>query len=163
MTAPPFLVPLGPETLAGLGIPGGWPYGLADQVRFGEIDGLGHVNHLAYLRWFESLRVAYLRDYGVTNLDGQGPGVVVRQVQAAYHQPMFLGETYVATTRTTALGRTSFTMAFAVWTPPWGGALRPKLEGEAVMVYLGREGGPKAPIPDDVRDRLVARDGAAAR
>jgi len=57
----PFLTPLDVAQLRASHIPEPWSYGIADRVRFGEIDVLGHVNNAAYLRWFENLRIQYLR------------------------------------------------------------------------------------------------------
>ena len=57
MTGLPYLVPLGPDALAAQGIPPHWRFGMADRVRFTEIDALNHANHTTYLRWFEMLRV----------------------------------------------------------------------------------------------------------
>lgn len=55
----PFLTPLSPEQLRAAGVPDGWSFGMADIVRFHELDALNHVNNVAYFRWFETLRIPY--------------------------------------------------------------------------------------------------------
>ena len=154
MDIPRFLVPLDGPALAAAGIPGGWPFGMADRVRFSEIDALDHVNHTAYLRWFESLRVHYARDYGVTAYDGTGPQVVLKGLEAAYHAPMFLDEDYIVTARTVSFRRTSFRMHYAVFAPEI------RVEGWALVVLLGPDGTGRTPLDDAVKARFTERDGA---
>ena len=150
----PFLTPLTRAQLDGYGIPPDWPFGMADRVRFSEIDALDHVNHTAYLRWFESLRVLYMRDRGISPYDGTGPLVVLKSVTMDYRREMYLGEEYVVTARTARLRRSSIEMHYAVFAPDLRG------EGTAVIVFLDRESGGKHPLTDAQRDRLVALDGA---
>lgn len=154
MTSLPFLTRLSPGDLADQAIPSHWPYGMFDRVRFSEIDGLGHVNHLAYLSWFEAIRVHYLRDYGVTNLNDADPSVVVKSLDVAYHAPMFLSDTYIVTARTTEFRRTSFTMAYGVWSPTL------KVEGTAVIVQVAPHSTEKWPLSEAVKTMFKEKDGA---
>lgn len=156
MSTPPFLTRLSSQDLAAEGIPEGWSYGMADRVRFSEIDGLGHVNHLAYLTWFEAIRVHYLRDYGISRLDGNGPSVVVKSLDAAYHAPMFLSDRYIVTARTTQFRRTSFTMTYGVWSPTL------KVEGTALIVQVAPHSTEKLPLSETVKATLRGRDNAVA-
>ena len=150
----PFLTPLDAPALAGAGIPDIWRFGMADRVRFAELDALNHVNHTAYLRWFEMLRVHYVRAYGISPYDGSGPDLVLRAIDAAYHAPMHLGEDYIVTARTLSLRRSSFRMGYAVFAPDC------RVEGTAVIVQLARGTSDKLPLADHIRARLVATDGA---
>jgi hypothetical protein len=62
----PYVSPLGQSQLAAAGLEGHWVLGHRDKVRFSEIDQLNHVNNVAYLRWFEVLRVRYFVMWGMT-------------------------------------------------------------------------------------------------
>lgn len=154
----PYISRLDRDGLGAAGIPEPWSYGYADRVRFSEIDGLGHVNHLAYLSWFETMRVHYVRDYGITRLEQGDASVVVKGLDAAYHAPMYMLQDYLVTARTVNFRRTSFTMAYGVWTP-LDGTPACVAEGTALMVFLDPSG-VKAPLSDAVREALVTRDGA---
>jgi acyl-CoA thioester hydrolase len=68
--------PIDAPGLRALGIPAPWAFGLADRVRFAEIDALGHVNNTAYLTWFESFRLPYLKARGVTDYGPESPRLV---------------------------------------------------------------------------------------
>lgn len=146
--------PLSQSSLRDLGIPEPWRYGVADRTRFGELDALAHVSNVVYLRWFESFRVQYLRDYGLTDYaTATGPRMVLRQVQVDYLAEMKLSEDYVVTGRTASLRQNSCQMNYAVWS----GTLR--ATGSAVLVFLNADG-TKRPVPDELRRNMIARDGA---
>jgi acyl-CoA thioester hydrolase len=114
--------PIDATGLRALGIPAPWGFGLADRVRFAEIDALGHVNNTAYLTWFESFRLPYLKARKVTDYGPDSPRLVVKRASVDYRAEMFNGMDYVVTGRTRAFRTTSFTMEFAVWLPDPDGA-----------------------------------------
>ncbi len=152
----PYLIPLGAGDLAAYGVPPEWRYGMADRVRFSEIDALDHVNHTACLRWFESLRLPYCRDYGISRYNQTSPELVLKAVEARYHAPMFTSEDYVVTARTVSFRTSSFRMEYAVFAPDL------RTEGSAVVVLLQRDGGGRFELTYDMKRTFVERDGARA-
>jgi acyl-CoA thioester hydrolase len=148
--------PIDAPGLRALGIPEPWAFGLADRVRFAEIDALGHVNNTAYLTWFESFRLPYLEARGVTDYGPESPRLVLKRASVDYRAEMFNGMDYVVTGRTSAFRTTSFTMDFAVWLPdPQGAACA--ATGQAIVVLLNR--GRAGPFPDpDGRPPRLHRD-----
>ena len=131
----------------------GWPYGMADQVRFHELDALAHVNNVAYLRWFETLRVRYIQAYGMTSYTSEDPQLVVRAQSADYLAPMFQDEHYIVTTRARLLKTSSLIMDYAVFS---GGAI--KATGDAVIISLEQDGKTRRPHYTAARDTIIARD-----
>ncbi|NNF24483.1 MAG: acyl-CoA thioesterase [Rhodobacteraceae bacterium] len=152
----PMLTPLDRSQLRAAGVTEPWSYGIADMVRFYELDALNHVNNVAYLRWFETVRVRYMIDYGVSDFShgADTPQLVVRAATAEYLKPMFQNERYVVTARTAQMRSASFTMEYAVF----AGDLR--ATGTAVVVMMTPDGGAKMPLPQQVRDTFVRRDHA---
>ena len=151
----PFLTPLDAAALAARGVPPEWRFGMADRVRFAELDPLRHVNHAAYLAWFEMLRVHYVRDIGLSSYDlVTGLEIVLKAIDCQYHAPLHLGEDYVVTARTVGFRRTSFRMHYGVFAPDL------RVEGSALIVLLDRDSGQKTPIPEHVRTAFVTRDAA---
>jgi len=150
----PYLTPLTRALLDGAGVPPGWPFAIADRVRFSEIDALGHVNHTAYLRWFEQLRVLYLREWGISPYDGSGPIVVVKSLTMEYRREMFLAEDYVVAARTASFRRASFEMHYAVFAPDL------RAEGTAVIVLLDRAGAGRHALTEADMQRMREVDGA---
>jgi len=149
-------------SLRALGIPEPWIFGLADRVRFGELDAVGHVNHTAYLRWFESFRLPYLKARKVTDYGPTSPRLVLRSVAAHYMAEMGADVDYVVTGRTRAFRTTSFTMEFGVFLPTDAGDAQMTASGEAVVVLLRRDGRGRYPLPDAGRQAFVALDRARA-
>ena len=148
---PPFLTDLDADALGRAGADG-WPFGYLDRVRFGELDALGHVNNVAYLRWFETVRVRYLDAYGYFH--GTESQSVVRHVSCDYLAPIFGTPPVLLTGRTTLVKASSFVMEYACFAD----GLR--ATGTAVVISLGPDGRTRRDIPDEIRDRMVTRDGA---
>lgn len=144
--------------LRSLGIPAPWTFGLADRVRFSELDAIGHVNHTAYLRWFESFRLPYLGARQVTDYGPTSPRLVLREVRCQYRAEMGMNLDYVVTGRTSRFRTTSFTMDFAVWLP--GASAACTAEGSAVVVLLNRDAPGRYPIPRAGIEAFMAEDGA---
>jgi acyl-CoA thioester hydrolase len=151
--------PIDADGLRALGIPAPWTFGLADRVRFAEIDALGHVNNTAYMTWFESFRLPYLKARAVTDYGPDSPRLVIKRAAVDYRAEMFNEMDYVVTGRTRALRTTSFTMDFAVWLPDPAGAMC-TATGEAIVVLLNRDAPGRYPIPEAGRTAFIEIDGA---
>ena len=48
-----------------LNAPDGYRHSIPMEIRFADIDSLGHVNNAAYLTYMEQARLRYVRDVGV--------------------------------------------------------------------------------------------------
>ncbi|MGR3542227.1 MAG: acyl-CoA thioesterase [Hasllibacter sp.] len=90
----------------------GWALGWADSVRFAELDPLGHVNNVAYLAWYEALRVRHLMHAGLTAYRPEDPQFVVVALDATYRAEMKLHDDYVVATRCAKVGGSSFVMEY---------------------------------------------------
>ena len=132
----PYLTQLTADDLQQFGIDG-FSYGQADRVRFHELDSLNHVNNAVYASWFETLRVAYLQDYKLTNYSGTDadPMLVVRAQSLDYLKPVFQNEDYVMATRTVVLKPSSFIMDYALFCNT-----ELRATGRTVMVSLEQDG-----------------------
>lgn len=150
--------PLTTGEMARFGCEGTWPYGMADKVHFHELDSLNHVNNVVYFSWFETIRVRYMMDWGLSDYKAtsDNPRLVVKSVSADYRREMHMGEDYLVTTRTKAFRNTSFTMEYGLWC----GDLR--ATGEAVIVVLEPDGSAKRPLPASLKQRFIDIDKAVS-
>jgi len=138
-----------------LGIAGGWTLGLADVVKYSDLDTYNHVNNKIYHTWFENARVIYLEHTGMAfDLNAQVKPVV-RSASITYDAPMFNGEEYITLIRTSRVGRTSFVVDYAVWCD---GSLR--VTGDTVLVMVNETATETRPVPDELRAIMISRDGA---
>lgn len=149
---PPYLTPLDPDQLRAFDVPAPWTFGMADRVRFGEIDVLGHVNNAAYLRWVENLRIHYFDAYGVADYSGTPPKIVLRNIGLDFKAEVKLNDTYILTGRTVEMRSSSFTMHYGVYV---GGQLT--TSGHAVIVNLNQDNS-KRPLSDTLRETFRLRD-----
>jgi len=149
------LTPLDRTELSAEGLDG-YAYGYRDRVRFYEIDALNHVNNVVFLRWFETVRVAYVQDYGFSNYNNDiDPMLVVRRVTADYLAPVFQNEVYTIGARTTLIKSSSFFMEYALAA---GGQIR--ATGEAVVISLEQDGKTRRAHYETARKKVVDQDGA---
>lgn len=152
----PFLTPLTEAQQRAAGVATPQPFAMADKVRFGEIDMLGHVNNAAYLSWFETVRTRYIKDWGLTAYDPKhDPRIVIRSADIHYIAEMLRDEVYVATARAVAFRTTSFTVQQELWS----GTLRARFS--CVLVTLDPVTRAKCPLPQDFIARIRNVDGAA--
>jgi len=154
-----YLKPLDAAALQAYSIDG-WSYGYADRVRFYELDALNHVNNAVFLRWFETIRVQYLQDYGVTTYSqtDADPTLVVRAQTADYLAPMLHDETYIVTARTALLKPSSFVMDYAVFCDG-----ETRATGSTVMVSLEQDGKTRRPHKPAAIQTIIERDAPATQ
>ncbi len=141
------------QDLVRFGVEGAWGHALHHHVRWHEVDPFGHVNHAAYLTWFENARNSYMERAGLT-LSATTPGPVVAQLEIRYLKPVAYNAELLVTARTVALRTTSFTMEYGAWD---GGCAA---LCSARCVLLVNATGARVPIPDALRTLMVERDGA---
>lgn len=156
MTQLPYHTPLTAAQQRAAGLPQPWPLALADRVRFAELDPLNHVNNVAYLSWFETARVRYFVQCGLTSYSrpAEEPRIVIRRGEMDWLQEMRADEDYVVTARTIGYRNTSFTMEQEIWSDR---ARRAAFQ--CVIVLLSPDGAGRMPIPPRVLSRFHEVDG----
>jgi acyl-CoA thioester hydrolase len=85
------------------------------QVRFGDIDVLGHVNNCRYLTYLEDARIAMFRLDPMR--EGREPlnGLVVARHEIDYKRPLLFGpDTVRVETWVTGLRAASFSLAYEI-------------------------------------------------
>ncbi|MGI8650077.1 MAG: acyl-CoA thioesterase [Rubrobacter sp.] len=89
------------------------------EVRYRDLDTLGHVNNAVYLEYFEEIRFAYwwkiAAMIGVTEfVGGDIPGAqfVIAETTVKYRVPIALTDTLFGATRVRSVGNRSYTMDF---------------------------------------------------
>ncbi len=80
------------------------------QVQDSEIDELGHVNNARFLEYFERGRMDWYSqcDPALNNIDENGPGTVVVNIDINYRRECFAGDRLVVVTRPETRGGKSY-------------------------------------------------------
>jgi len=81
------------------------------QIRFKDLDSLGHVNNANYLSYFELARVEYFKAaMGVKTIDWKTEGVILAKIEMNFKIPMLLNDEISIYTWTSRFGTKSFDM-----------------------------------------------------
>ena len=121
-----------------------------EQVRFRDLDPMGHVNNAVFLTYLEQARVAFFAEMGAaTGLDDMN--MIVARVEIDFKAPVRLGQEVEVSVRASRFGTKSFDLDYEL-----------RVEGELVAVaksvqvaydYNRRE---PVPVPAEWREKLSA-------
>ena len=82
------------------------------QVRFSDLDTLGHVNNAVYLSYFEMARIAYFTPLLGDNWDWKKFGIILRKNEVEYFSPVLLHQIPQLTIFTMEIRTKSFTLGY---------------------------------------------------
>jgi acyl-CoA thioester hydrolase len=145
------------------------PVTVRQAVAWGELDALGHINHTVFLRWFENVRLRWFERVGITaRMDpslggsglGSGLGPILARIECDYRAPVRYPDTIAVNARCVELGRSSLTLANAVWSEQHAGVVA---QGRVVVVLLDHASQRSVAIPEPVRAAIRALDDPTER
>jgi acyl-CoA thioester hydrolase len=135
------------------------PVCIRQDVAWGELDALGHVNHTVFLRWFENVRMAWFERVGIAALMRESVGAfgpILARVTCDYRAPVGFPDAIFASARCSRLGNSSLTLANRVWSV---GREAIVAEGEVVIVMFDYRAGRSVEIPPVARAAIEALEG----
>ena len=101
------------------------------DIRFRDVDALGHVNNAVYFTYFEIARSAYFAAVQGRRLGVEDFGIVVAEASCRYRSPAFYGERLIVEVATTSLRSRSFELRYRITAEDDG---RLVAEGRTVLV-----------------------------
>jgi acyl-CoA thioester hydrolase len=128
------------------------------EVRFRDLDALGHVNSAVFLTYFEQARLAFwLAIHPATApgeaLDAARIGFVVARAECDYASPVRLGERLLVGCRAGDFGTSSFAFDYRIVAA--GGSVDAEVRlvasGRTVQVTWDPATGRKLPVPEELR------------
>ena len=122
------------------------------QVRWGDMDALGHVNNAEYLRYFEQSRIAWLESLGFATT-GKGTGPILAKISVTYLKPIVYPSELDVRLYASHVGNTSFTLASEIVNGR--DAAERFTEGEFVTVWVDYEQSKSVPLPEKLRATLA--------
>jgi acyl-CoA thioester hydrolase len=84
------------------------------QVRYADLDTMGHVNNSVYLTYFEYARVHYFNELLGLNWDWKKFGVLVAKNEISYLKAIHLNEVPEVEILLESIGTKSFTLAYEI-------------------------------------------------
>lgn len=118
--------------------------------RFGDMDGLRHINNCLVPVWFENARTPIFRIFNPSmRVDFDHWNLIMARIEADFLREMHWGEDVRIVTHVVKIGSSSFTVGQEAWQ---GGKLCAM--GTAVHVHYDFSTGSSARIPGEIREKL---------
>ena len=126
------------------------------EVRFRDLDPMGHAHHSLPLMYWEEARARYWREVAgrtaVMDID-----YVMGELTVRWHRRIFYPGRLRAGVRVTRLGRSSFEMAYGLW--DGDGALLSS--GRSTQVLFDYDAGRAVAMDQETRRRIETHEGGA--
>jgi acyl-CoA thioester hydrolase len=126
-----------------------------ERVRFGDLDANAHLNNVVYLRYFETARIAYMREMVPTHAPGARDrpqsGVIFAECHIRYRSPVHFDEEVIITCWIGEVRRSAFQMCFDMKVGE-----RPVAEGYGWLVGFDYTQQKAARLSDALREKLEA-------
>lgn len=130
-------------------------FSIAVEVRFRDLDALGHVNNAVYLTYFEIARTHYWNDlFGIQSFE-EFDYLVVR-AECNYRSPALFGETLKVAARISALKKSSFVFDYEVTDSK---SERLIADGQTVQACFDLKKKQTVPVPAEFRKRVTEFEG----
>ena len=125
------------------------------EVRFRDMDSMGHVNNAVFLTYFENARIAYWRAVpGIRSR--RSLDYILARAECDFRNPVRLGDVVVCHIRVASFGRRSFTFEYLLREEPSGRLLG---EGRTVQVMYDYPAGRTAPLDPGVKASIEEFEG----
>lgn len=140
----------------------GYRYVLNMPVRFQDIDGMGHVNNVAYFAFLETVRIEYcIQVMGLQNQANLNTLPFILGGQSiSYRSPAFFREKLLIGVRTNWVRRSSFGFEFEMREES---SKRLIAEGGGTHIMYDYESGRSIPMPPEWLARLEEYEGRKLR
>ena len=125
----------------------GFPYVFREEVRFRDLDGMGHVNNAVFLTYMESARIDYLASLGAGSNPQQT--LILARIEVDFRSPIALGESVEVGVRPSRLGTKSFELEYEVRADG-----RLAAEARSILVGYDYTRGESVEIPAEWREWL---------
>lgn len=118
------------------------------NIRFRDIDAMGHVNNAVYLTYFEEARIAMFKDMIKTEWNWKKNGVLLVKNEVEYLKPILSRDEVFITTRIEKIGTKSFDVGY-VFADAQNSIIYTK--GKSVLVCFDYEKQETINFPDEWR------------
>jgi acyl-CoA thioester hydrolase len=132
----------------------GYRFTYTVQVRFRDLDALGHVNNAVYLTYLESARMAYwMHVNGRADLSSMD--MILARAEVDYRSPVGYGDELEVGVRCASVKRSSFVLEQAIVERRTG---RLVAQARKVLVHYDYAEGRAKPLTEDQRQLLMKQD-----
>jgi acyl-CoA thioester hydrolase len=128
-------------------------------VAWGEMDSLRHVNNIVYFRYFESARMAYFRRLDIWNyMNETGIGPILAATQCKFKIPLTYPDVVSVGAKISEIETDRFNMKYTVVSHNHA---KVAAEGDGLIVSYDYRAQKKAPLPDEIKERIRVLEGGS--
>lgn len=124
------------------------------QIRFSDIDAMGHLNNATFLTYFETARVEILSQLTEINWDEKKYGMIVARAEINYIAPVFLNDQVRVYLKTNKIGNKSFELGYQMKVVNADGSEKITADGITVLVAYDYQTGKSIPLLDEWKTGL---------
>lgn len=128
------------------------------QVRYRDLDTLGHVNNAVYLSYFELGRIDFIRKY-IGSFDASSVNFVLAHVEIDFRKPILMPDNIILETCISGTGNTSFTFRHIIRNGDDGSIY---CNGKTVAVLISSSDKKPKKLPDNFRGLVCDEHHAGA-
>lgn len=121
------------------------------QMRFADVDQLGHVNNVNLQHYFDIGKTAYYQEVLNFSIDWEGTGFIQKATNIVYESQTRMMEPVAVRTRVEKTGTTSFTMYQEIINTE---TRELKAYSRSVLVMFDFERQEKIPVPEPWREAI---------
>jgi acyl-CoA thioester hydrolase len=129
------------------------------QLRFVDIDKLGHVNNATFLSYFETARVNYFDKIFDKAINWNKTGFILAKSIIEYKEPVFLEDEIVAYTSVVRLGNKSFDIS-NVLVKVKNGIETVCTSATGILVCINYSNMQTVEMPEEWRKKIIDFEGA---
>ncbi|HXF70674.1 MAG TPA: thioesterase family protein [Thermoflexus sp.] len=122
------------------------------EVRFRDMDAMGHVNNAVYFTYFEQARIHYLRHLAQLPPPLEPFGMIVAEATCQYRAPITMGMPIQVWIRVAEVRQRSFIFLYKIERRDNGQIMA---MGRSVQVAYDYARGTPVPIPEPWRERFL--------
>ena len=126
------------------------------QVRFNDIDIMGHVNNAVHQNYFDIARISYFRTVLSQDIDWHSFSVVIASIHIDFYRPVLLQESASVRSRIEQIGDKSLTMIQELFNPLTGEV---KSFNRAILVGYSVKQETTSGIPENWKSDMIRFEG----
>ncbi len=125
------------------------------QIRFSDVDKLGHVNNAVYLSYIEYARMDFFEKVAC-KINWEKEGIILAQIEIDYKQPVLMHDNLFVKTWCSRIGKKSFDLSYSVFINK-NEEIVEKASASSVLVCFDFENKQPIDIPTNWRNALNAK------
>ena len=131
-------------------LPGSFRFSALIPVRITDINYGGHVGNDTVLSIIHEARMQFLHQYGYTEMDFSGTGMIMSDVTIEFKNELFYGDTVKASVAMTEISKVSFAFYYKL-EKETGGKLMVAAVARTGMVCYNYDAKKIAPVPEKIK------------